>query len=213
MFLTLSRFVLRLLPVTDRNSQLLIPKKNAPQDNCPSASSIGVVVFRSIDLNTDGGSAFCCFCAGSASTYPESCRVRNRDCRWSLSRAGSGRRFVRKVERTFVTVDLTVPPLSMVLPCLPYLFRLQLVANADMRNCRCFLLYFSRNSSSIPMSARNRTHRSKHPVCFWMDAGASPASWSMMHLAKASRRLFRWAEERDENSSASVWGREGETCG
>ena len=166
MFLTLSRFVLRFLPVTDRNSQLLIPKKNAPQDNCPSASSIGVVVFRSIDLNTDGGSAFCCFCAGSASTYPESYRVRNRDCRWSLSRAGSGRRFVRKVERTFVTVDLTVPPVSIVFLVLPCIFLRQLPANADKRWFCCSLVYPLINSSLMPFAPRNRRHRSKHPICF-----------------------------------------------
>ena len=130
--------------------------------------------------------------------------MRKRDCLWSLSRAGSGRRFVRKVERTFVTVDLTVPPVSIVLLVLPCLFLRQLPANADKRWFCCSILYSLRNSSLMPFAPRNRRHRSKHPICFWWDAGAIPAFWSRMEVTNEASRLSLVAVSRFLNSGASV---------
>ena len=89
MFLTFNRFVFR-EPFTVKYSQLLIPKKKAPDASCPSASSTGVKVFAYILRKTDSGRAFCCLGDGSASMNPASCRVRNREGLLSASRAGSG---------------------------------------------------------------------------------------------------------------------------
>ena len=93
----------------------------------------------------------------------------------SGSKAGSDRRFVRKVERTFVTVALTVPPVSIVLLVLPCLFCLQELANADNKCVRSGGVNIVSHSSWMPMSRRNLFHLSKHPVCCDLVALAIPA--------------------------------------
>ena len=80
-----------------RYSQLLIPKKNAPEASCPSTSSIGVKLFVYILRKTGDGRAFCCLDDGSASINPVICRVRNREDLLSAPRAGSDRGFDQKV--------------------------------------------------------------------------------------------------------------------
>ena len=168
-----------LVPFTVKYSQLRIPKKNAPVASCPKASSTTVKVFSSIFLKTDSGNAFSCLSAVSASTYPLNCRVKYRDIFPSVSNAGSDRTCVLKVERTFVTVDLTVTPRSLVPFFLPYIFRLTAPAKAERRRVRWSGVNPANHSSSMPLSDRNRFHLSKLPSCFWCDAGAIPASWSM----------------------------------
>ena len=110
MSFTVSRLVF-LCPVTDKYSQLRMPKKKAPVASCPIAVSVGQKLLARSFLNTDTGRAFSCLTEGSASTYPDICRVRNKDIFLSGSKAGSGRRFFRKAERTCVMEALTEVPL------------------------------------------------------------------------------------------------------
>ena len=49
----------------------------------------------------------------------------------SGAKSGSGRKFIRKDKQTLETVDLIVPPVSIFLLVLPYLFRQHIPANAD----------------------------------------------------------------------------------
>ena len=130
MFLIFNIFVF-LVPVTERYSQLLIPKKKAPQPSWPRASLRGVNVSAWSFLNTDTGRHLACLVLGSASMNPRICRARYKDDWASSSIAGSGRKFARKVERTCVRVVLTVLPVSIAFLVLPYLFRRQELANAD----------------------------------------------------------------------------------
>ena len=205
MFLIFNLFVFR-VPETVKYSQLRIPKKNAPHASCSIASSNGVNLFRYMDWKTHRGKAFCCFFDGSASMNSVIFLVRNRDGLLSASRDGFCRRFVRKVWRTCVTVDLTVFPRSIVLLVVPNLFRRQLLANADNKCVRCSLLNFSIHGSVIPIPSRNRFQRSKLPTCFcWVEAAIS-SFWSRMDSMSVASRQCLVEERISWNSSASGWG-------
>ena len=97
-------------------------------------------------------------------------------------------------------------PVSIHLLDLPYLFRLQLLANADMMYIFCCRVYSSSHSLLIPMSLMNRTHRSNDPVCFLQVPSDIPAVESRIEKVSVFTSWSLAEGWRFENSSASVWG-------
>ena len=95
-----------------------------------------------------------------------------------LSYVGSSRRFDMKANHTSVMVALTIKPLRIVFTVLPCLFHLQSPMNAEMRHICWPRIYSSSHSSSMPTPAKNLRHQSKLLFYFWIEEGASPASWS-----------------------------------
>ena len=138
------------------------------------------------------------------SVYPFNCLARKIEGLSSTSRAGSLRKFDRKVEQTCVMVALTVLLVSSFLLVLPHLFRLQAAAKAQRMCVRCDLLNLSSHSSSIPTVSKNLRHLSKLPTCFWWVARAIPACWSRRAREIESRRPCLSEAGRSESSLESV---------